>query len=543
MRVAGSTSELLSSNYVSVRQTPLKIAQERGWSRYYFRDRRQIMNQGMRCWWNPKGTGPPAALVCFIMVAAQGLPAHGQQSPQTEDSTVVAESLQGVNPSTALPERSAVVAPTPRCARVQQWDSEMRMCMPNRVTVQGTETDRVGSQRQDATAPVNALPAETPPASSSCPPGQSRDPSMGMCMPGHAKSKTSLMFQLNQFIVYSDTSGPRGHSRLTGPGLFMLMYDTALSPKNHFRIDVMGSPERLTVGEKGTPQLLQTDHLDNMHAHDTIMALEFRDVVALGADDRQKLTFLFAPRGEAAIGPVPFMHRESAEGNPDAPLGHALQDGFHDASTVFGVEYQRGPTTLEATGFSGQNITWPFPMHRPDSYGLRVNQGLGDHVSVGASYADALLPLDAGGEEHNRFISAWLTTSHQFHGDSLKSAFIWGQGRAGHGAALNSFLEEALYKHGRNHFYGRAEVLQLSPDQLAIMPTNGVTDAKWVEALTVAYERTSVERGQLSLFAGGSYTKDFIPAGFQSAYGSYPRGAKVYLRVAFDRSLMTHKAR
>jgi hypothetical protein len=160
---------------------------------------------------------------------------------------------------------------------------------------------------------------------------------MGMCMPGQAKPKTSLMFQLNQFMVYSNTSGPRGQSRLTGPGLFMLMYDAELSPKNHFRIDLMGSPEQLTVGDRGTPQLLQTDHLDNMHAH-----------------DRQKMTFLFAPRGEAAIGPVPFMHRESAAGNPDAPLGHALQDGFHDASTVLGIEYQNGATTLEATAFSGQ---------------------------------------------------------------------------------------------------------------------------------------------------------------------------------------------
>jgi hypothetical protein len=351
------------------------------------------------------------------------------------------------------------------------------------------------------------------------------------------------MFQLNQFMVYSNTSGPRGQSRLTGPGLFMLMYDTELSRQNQFRIDLMGSPEQLTVGDRGTPQLLQTDHLDNMHAHDTIMALEFRDVVSLGADDRQKMTFLFAPRGEAAIGPVPFMHRESAAGNPDAPLGHALQDGFHDASTVLGIEYQNGATTLEATAFSGQNITWPFPMHRPDSYGLRVNQSLGDHVSVGASYADAVLPLDAGGAEHNRFISAWLTTSRQVHGDSLKSAFIWGQGRAGHGAALNSFLEEGLYKHGSNQFYGRAELLQLSPDQLSIVPANGVTDAKWVEALTVGYERTVAERGQLSLYVGGSYTKDFIPSGFQPAYGSDPGGVKVYLRIAFDHSFMMKQAR
>ena len=247
---------------------------------------------------------------------------------------------------------------------------------------------------------------------------------MNMCMPGAAKSKTAVMFHLNQFMVTSSTSGPRGKSRLTGPGMWMLMYDNDLMPKNHLHIDVMGSPEQLTVGDKGTPQLLQTEDIDAMHPHDTIMALEFRDVVTLGTGDKQQLTFLFAPRGEAAIGPVPFMHRESAEGNPDAPLAHNLHDGFHDVSTVFGVKYQFTRTTLEATAFGGMDLSWPFPLHSPDSYGLRVNQEIDDGIGVGASYADALLPDGSGGADHNRFLSAWLTTSHRIGDDTLKSSFI-----------------------------------------------------------------------------------------------------------------------
>ena len=358
---------------------------------------------------------------------------------------------------------------------------------------------------------------------------------MRMCMPGGDVREPAFGLRLNQFMVYSSTSGPRGQSRLTGPGMWMLTYDTPLSANKRLSVDVMGSPEQWTVGDKGTPQLLQTEHVDSMHAHDTVMALEFRDVVMLGG--AQHLTFLFAPRGEAAIGPVPFMHRESAEGNPDAPLGHALQDGFHDVSTVFGIEYQFARTTVEATAFSGQNISWPLPMHSPDSYGLRVNQDIDDHVSVGASYADALLPDDAGGAEHNQFISAWLTTSHRIDGNTLKSSLIWGQSRDGHGAVLNSFLEEAVYQWGMNKFYGRAEILQLTPEQLDLAIAGGDADAKWVKALTVGYERTLLENDRFSLFAGGSFTRDFIPADFKPAYGSDPRGVKVYLRIAIDGSL------
>jgi hypothetical protein len=359
------------------------------------------------------------------------------------------------------------------------------------------------------------------------------DAAMNMPMPGAASANSSLMLQINQFMVYSSTSGPRGQSRLSGPGSWMLMYDNALTPRNHFRIDVMASPEQLTVGDRGTPQLLQTENIDAMHAHDTLMALEFRDVVTLGDGDQQHLTFLFAPRGEAAVGPVPFMHRESAAGNPDAPLGHALQDGFHDASTVLGLQYQIARTSIEATAFSGHDLSWPFPLHSPDSYGVRVNQGINDHVGVGASYADALLPDDVGRGEHNQFISAWLTTSHVIAGNTLKSSLIWGRTRAGHGSYFDSFLGEAVYQRGRNAVYGRAEALQIAPEQLGLTIGSSSADARWVQALTVGYERTLFENHGASLRLGGSYTADFVPGDFHPAYGSDPNGAKIYLRMQF----------
>jgi hypothetical protein len=297
---------------------------------------------------------------------------------------------------------------------------------------------------------------------------------------------------------------------------------------------VMGTVEQLTVGHKGTPQLFQTENIDNMHPHDYLMALEFRDVIKLGASDNQELTFLFAPRGAAAVGPVPFMHRASAEGNPDAPLGHGLQDGFHDVSTVLGVAYRNSRTTVEATAFSGHAISWPFPMHHIDSYGVRLIQEIDDHVLIGASYADVLSPDAAGRAEHEKFIAGWLATSHKIHGATLKSSFIWGQVRAGQDAALNSFLAEAVYQRGMNKLYGRAEILQIRPDQLDLVPLNGSTNAKWVKALTLGYERTLIEKGPVSVFLGGSFTKDFAPMEFRPDYGSGQRGAKLYFRVKID---------
>ncbi|HSQ98989.1 MAG TPA: hypothetical protein VLM36_03640, partial [Sphingomicrobium sp.] len=298
----------------------------------------------------------------------------------------------------------------------------------------------------------------TPPAPMTMDQGQMQRETSSMPMPSQmpgAPSANGAMVRLNQFMVHSHTSGPRGQSRLTGPGMWMLMYDKDLSSRDHLSFDMMGTPEHLTVGDRGTPQLLQTENVDAMHPHDYIMALELRDSLTLDAAKNERLTFLFAPRGEAAIGPVPFMHRESAEGNPDAPLGHALQDGFHDVSTVLGVEYQIARNSFEATAFSGKDIVWPLPLHSSDSYAVRVNQKIDRHLRIGASYADALLPRDFGGAEHSQFVAAWLTASYPVGMVTLNSSLVWGQGRPAHGAARNSFLEEAVYQHGRDRFYNR----------------------------------------------------------------------------------------
>ncbi|MBB3862035.1 hypothetical protein GGQ88_003329 [Novosphingobium hassiacum] len=354
-----------------------------------------------------------------------------------------------------------------------------------------------------------------------------------MDMDDGEKSKSPFMLQINQFAVYSHTTGPRGRSRVTGPGTWMLMYDRELAPRNHLIVSLMASPEQLTVGDKGTPQLLQTENIDNMHAHDTLMALEFRDVIALGSSGDQHLTLLFAPRGAAAIGPVPFMHRLSAEGNPDAPLGHGLQDGFHDASTVLGIEYHIAGTTIEATAFSGKSVSWPLPLHSPDSFAFRLTQDFDDHIKVGASYGDVLSPDDAGVEKHSQFISAWLATSHQVGPGTLRSSLVWARGRDGNSASQTSLLAEAVYQRGLNAFFGRAEVLQITPEQLDDATIGSPTDPRWVKAFTLGYERTLVEQHGLSLRFGGSYTKDFIPSAFKPEYGSDPGGFKLFLRIKF----------
>lgn len=416
-----------------------------------------------------------------------------------------------------------------QCSPSERWNPDMKMCMPNRQAGPGTLVGDPQPEQGPITAP-DASPAATSAQRVADRPPMS---SAGMDMTDRGKPASSFMLQINQFAVYSHTTGARGQSRLTGPGSWMLMYDHDLTPDNHLSVSLMASPEQLTVGDRGTPQLLQTENIDNMHAHDTLMALEVRDVIALGSGGDQQLTFLFAPRGAAAIGPVPFMHRQSAEGNPDAPLGHGLQDGFHDASTVLGIGYHFARTTIEATAFSGAAVSWPLPLHGPDSFAFRLTQDIDDHVKVGASYGDVLSPDDAGVEKHSQFISAWLATSHRIGQGTLRSSLVWARGRDGNSVSQTSLLAEAVYQRGLNAFFGRAETLQITPQQLEAATIGGQTDPRWVKALTLGYERTLLDQHGFSLRVGGSYTRDFMPLAFKPEYGSDPAGFKLFVRVKF----------
>ena len=85
--------------------------------------------------------------------------------------------------------------------------------------------------------------------------------------------------------------------------------------------------------------------------------------------------------------------------------------------------------------------------------------------------------------------------------------------------------------------------MQLTPEQLALSPAGGGAQARWVGAITAGYERTLVEKDRFSLFAGGAYTMDAVPAAFHPAYGSAPRGGKVYLRLKVDASWPAASAR
>ena len=398
------------------------------------------------------------------------------------------------------------------CPAGEHWDSSMHMCMPNK-----------------------------------CPAGEHWDSGMNMCMPN--TSNNSLHIHTNAFLVGSSTSGPQGRNAIYSPNMGMIEYKLKLSEKSTFGADAMLSTEKWTLPKTGSPQVLQTGEATQdgtlynnaQHPHPAVMGVGVSYSRTVGMSDDNKITLFFDPRGEATAGPPAFMHRKSSESNPNVPLGHHVgQDVFHITSTVAGAKYEDQKTTVAASVFSGKE---PIPtslaidMHKPDSYGILVSRFITPEIQAGTSFANVLsahqdaIQIQEGAEKENAF-SAWVSTKHQIKNGTLNTASIFGMvsNRTTH-TNLKSFLEEFSYELEKNNFFGRIEVLQRTPEQLQIAVTDNLTGARWVQALTVGYERKIAQTNDTRIYAGGSYTKSIVPSEFKSTYGGNPDQVELHLRV------------
>lgn len=272
------------------------------------------------------------------------------------------------------------------------------------------------------------------------------------------------------------------------------------------------------------------------------MGLTFSDILTLNQAGDHKLTFYFAPRGEATSGPESFMHRTSSVGNPYAPLGHHLQDWPHIASSVAGTRYEDGKNVIEGSAFSGQE---PQPekvnldIHKIDSWAVRYSRQLTPIVNLQASVARvAVNPrVPEAGEaagSHADYYSANAATSNKVGLGNLSTNTLWGMAyNETTRTSLNSFLSEFVYQLGKNNFFGRMEVVQRSSNQLEIQLSNPEGEVRWIKGVILGYERKLANPKGFNVFGGGSLTQYLTPRAFEPSYGAAPVGVELHLRVNF----------
>jgi hypothetical protein len=418
-------------------------------------------------------------------------------------------------------------------------ESDMKLVLSGLVLVLGVLTQ---------TSFASTSEHEHPMGPSDCSEMEAWDFASGMCMPLAMKDMPMKMFMLhyNSFFVQTVEEGRRGRNSFSVPNMFMLDAGSSIGDRHYLNVDLMGTFERWTFPENGTPELLQigeenanhVPYLDAQHPHSSpIMGLTLSDAITLGSG-KDHLKIFFAPRGQSTDGPVAFMHRPTGAVNPDAPLGHHVgQDVGHISSTVVGGVLRLSDTTLEVSTFNGtepEPAKVDLPLESPNSYAARLTQMFGPHVYAMASAAYLKTPEPHDPElDHLWRYSASLYNDHIFEsGWRIHNAFIWGLiNDYDEASALNSFAEEFWLHKNRNHIWSRIEALQRTAGQLEISSLTPANKPQWVTALTIGYTRKIATWDLADVGVGASLTKDFLPSEFQKAYSGEPISGKIFIQV------------
>jgi len=293
------------------------------------------------------------------------------------------------------------------------------------------------------------------------------------------------------------------------------------------RVPVGGSPQAFQTGES----YLESPLINYQHPHDLFMALGATYRVDAG---RAKYLFAADLVGAPALGPTPFMHRESARDNPTVPLTHHYMDATHITTGVLTSGAQVGAFAIEASVFRGEepdenrtNIDTP----RLDSWSVRGSWRRGPweaQISTGRlAKPEWFEPVDV----------MRTTASIAFNGElasrPLAVTAAWGHNRDIGLFGLDGYLLEWDWRVSRrNTFYGRGESMLKEIFGLGVHPAgllNHPRNFSHIDALTLGYVREIPVPGLDRFGIGADITVHRTSADLVEFYGS-PKSYHVFLR-------------
>lgn len=378
--------------------------------------------------------------------------------------------------------------------------------------------------------------------------GTSWQPDSSPVFAWHAPAGSwTLMIHGGAFIRYTSQdaghAGTRGGNKFDAPNWIMIMAQPPRGEKGGFSFRGMFSLDRITEGGSGYPLLFQTGEswngealVDRQHPHDLFSELSVSYGRSLGPDAGVFVYFGFP--GEPALGPPAFMHRPSSLSNPDAPLGHHLQDSTHITFGVLtgGARY-RG-LKFDTSVFTGREPDENrFDLDRPrfDSWSVRLSLNPSDHIAFQVSHGLIHSPEAIEPDVNVRRTTASMMINRPLsQGADWTTTFVWGVNRPSERPATHSFLVDSEAAFGRASVYARIEYVQreahdLKLDELGdrILPVGALT--------TGAAWRLGTGR-HFKLQAGAQVAIYHIVGDLVPAYGKRPFSFEVYLRLSPPRS-------
>ena len=358
-----------------------------------------------------------------------------------------------------------------------------------------------------------------------------------------------FMFHGTVFITYNQQGGPRGEGKAESTNYLMTMQQHRLG-SGTLLFRQMFSAESLTSPHPGFPELFQTGEtyhghplVDHQHPHNV-----FAELAALYTlPVNEKVTWLLygGPSAEPALGPVTFMHRQSASEDPEAPLGHHLQDSTHTSFGVVTTGFifnlskldlsKLGFLKVEGSAFNGHEPNeerWSIQLAALDSWSFRVSAAptrnwTGQYSYGRLSHPEALEPGDQQRQtaslEYNRQLSAGMGEGY------WATSLIWGRVQKEFELfPLNSYLlESTLNFFARNYAYTRLELV----DKDELFPEAATHPSYRIGAYTFGGVRDFVHNEHWQVGLGGDVTFYSKPAVLDPFYGDNPVSFHVFIRV------------
>jgi hypothetical protein len=354
-----------------------------------------------------------------------------------------------------------------------------------------------------------------------------------------------LMLHYTVFITYNQQGGPRGEGKAESTNYFMFMEQHRLGAGT-LLLQQMFSGESLTSPHPGFPQLFQTGEtyhgqplVDHQHPHNVFAELSALYTLPVS----EKVTWLLygGPSAEPALGPVTYMHRQSASENPEAPLGHHLQDSTHTSFGVVttGFIFNLAKFALfkvEGSAFNGHEPNeerWSIQLAPLDSWSFRVSAAPTRNWT--AQYSMGFLQHPEALDPNNELRqSASLEYNRPLSGGKLgngnwASSLIWGRKHKElDNTTQNSYLfESTLNFLARNYAYTRLELV----DKDELFPQDPAHPSYRIGAYTFGGVRDLVHSEHWQVGLGGDVTFYSKPAALDPIYGNNPVSFHVFVRI------------
>ena len=344
-----------------------------------------------------------------------------------------------------------------------------------------------------------------------------------------------LMAHGQLFVTYNQQGGPRGEGKAESVNYLMTMEQHRLWGGT-LLLRQMFSAESLTSPHPGFPELFQTGEtyhgeplVDHQHPHNVFAELAAQYTLPIS----RNLSWLLygGPVADPALGPVMYLHRESASENPAAPLSHHLQDSTHTSFGVVTTGFVIYRFKIEGSVFNGHEPNeerWSIQFAPLDSWSVRGSVAPTRNWTAQYSYGRLSHPeaLEPGDQTRQ---TASVEYNRPFAQGNWATSAVWGRVQKEFEAfPLNGYLAESTVNFlTKNYAYTRVELV----DKDELFPDAPVHPSYRIGAYTFGGVRDFIHNQHWQIGMGGDMTFYSKPAVLDAAYGNHPVSFHVFVRV------------